>query len=87
LATLVFFDLAVVLGRLQMVPQSARTVARQLTGAATAASDTVVGLADSLECGCLSTKSLPLLPQLDGATLLRSEPGDGVTAGRVDCAG
>ena len=66
-----------------MKPQCARTVARQFTDAAAAASDSVVRLADGLELGSLCAQSLPRFLELDGSTFLRGEPGYFVVASRA----
>ena len=79
-ATIDFFRTTSVLGRLEVKPQSGRTVARELTDAATSASDAVGRFADGLELGRLCAQSLPRFLKLDSTAFLRREPGDGVAS-------
>lgn len=79
-ATIDFFRTTSVLGRLEVKPQSGRTVARELTDAATSASDAVGRFADGLELGRLCAQSLPCFLKLDSTAFLRREPGDGVAS-------
>jgi hypothetical protein len=67
-----------VFGRLEVKPQSGRTVARELTDAATSASDAVGRFADGLELDTLCAQSLPSFLELNSAAFLRGKPGDGV---------
>jgi hypothetical protein len=66
-----------------VIPQSGRTVARELIDAATSASDAVGCFADSLELGRLCAQSLPCFLKLNSAAFLRVEPGDGVASRRA----
>ena len=69
--TIDFFRTTSVLGRLEVKPQSGRTVARELTDAATSASDAVGRFADGLELHRLCAQSLPRFLELNSAAFLR----------------
>jgi hypothetical protein len=76
--TVDFLGTTSVFGRLEVKPQSGRTVARELTDAATSASDAVGRFADGLELDRLCAQSLPRFLELNSAAFLRGKPGDGV---------
>jgi hypothetical protein len=66
--------------RLEVIPQSGRTVARELTDESTSASDAVGCFADGLELSRLCAQSLLRFLELNRAAFLRGEPGDGVAS-------
>jgi hypothetical protein len=63
-----------------VIPQNGRTVARELTDAATSASDAVSRFAGGLELGRLCAQSLSHILKLNSAAFLRGDPRDGVAS-------